>query len=56
MYDLFLEYFAGWKKDIVETKQVNKNVILVTLRDGREYEFGKHENGEIYLKTVKESE
>jgi hypothetical protein len=54
LYGLFQEYFAEWINNIENWEAVNERAIKVIMNDGRVYEFGCKENGEMYLITLKQ--
>ena len=54
--DLFSECFGGWMKDVDKIEYEGTNDIRVKLKTGKLYSFGTKENGDIYLKTIPNSQ
>ena len=51
--DLFKESFGAWEKDITNIHKNTEDEVLVTMKTGKQYLFGRKADGELYLHTVK---
>lgn len=56
LFLLFKEYFPAWEKDILMFDEQMDGSIHVQMKDKTIYQFGRTEDGGIFLKTVRKSQ